>query len=260
MRKTAEQLIKTGKAEHPIIGVILDRAVHGGDGVKILEASTANRQPVTPEGPAGKAGVQPGDVIVEFDGRRVTDPDDLVVAIRAKSVGDEVTMKVRRDCVRSVSGWSCRERPTSDQDRVIKTRTGRVNINGWEFILLIVLAVVILGPERLPEYAAKLGRFVRQARIMAESAKGQLREQMGPEFDDIDWRQYDPRQYDPRRIVREALLDDSPFEPDAARRAAPTSSERVRPGQADALRPRRHLTTTHEREGMPVSGRRGQPE
>ena len=82
-----------------------------------------------------------------------------------------------------------------------------VDINGWEFIALIVLAVVILGPERLPDYAAKLGRFVRQARSMAEGAKGQLREQMGPDFDDINWKQYDPRQYDPRRIVREALLE-----------------------------------------------------
>ena len=97
VRKTAEQLIRTGKAEHPIIGVILDRQYDGADGVKILESSTANRQPVSPEGPAGKAGVEPGDLILEFDGRRVTDPDDLVVAIRAKSVGDEVTMKVRRD-------------------------------------------------------------------------------------------------------------------------------------------------------------------
>ena len=90
-----------------------------------------------------------------------------------------------------------------------------MNITGWEFILLIVLGVVILGPERLPEYAAKLGRLVRQAKGMAEAAKGQLREQMGPEFDDIDWRQYDPRQYDPRRIVREALLDDSPLDADS---------------------------------------------
>ncbi len=55
-----------------------------------------------------------------------------------------------------------------------------MNVTGWEFILLIVLAAVILGPERLPEYAAKLGRLVRQAKGMAESAKGQLREQMGP--------------------------------------------------------------------------------
>lgn len=80
-------------------------------------------------------------------------------------------------------------------------------VTGWEFILLIVIAIVVLGPDRLPEYAGKLGRFVKQARAMANNAKGELREQMGPEFDDIDWRQYDPRQYDPRRIVREALLD-----------------------------------------------------
>src|SRR6476659_6806644 len=85
-----------------------------------------------------------------------------------------------------------------------------LDVNGWEFVLLLLIGVVVLGPERLPEYAAKLGRLVRQARAMAEGARGQLREQMGPEFDDINWRQYDPRQYDPRRIVREALLDPDP--------------------------------------------------
>ena len=104
-----------------------------------------------------------------------------------------------------------------------------MNITGWEFILLIVLAVVILGPERLPEYAARLGRFVRQAKAMAESAKGQLREQMGPELDDINWRQYDPRQYDPRRIVREALLDDTPFAPGAPA-PAPSAAPATRRG------------------------------
>jgi putative serine protease PepD len=94
--KTAEQLIKTGSAQHPIIGVVLDRKFEG-DGVRILaEASSDSGPPVDPSGPAGKAGVKAGDIIVEFDGRRVTDPDDLVVAIRAKNVGDQVAMKVRR--------------------------------------------------------------------------------------------------------------------------------------------------------------------
>ncbi|MGL5927932.1 MAG: Sec-independent protein translocase TatB [Dermatophilaceae bacterium] len=85
-------------------------------------------------------------------------------------------------------------------------------VNGWEIILLALLAVFILGPERLPEYAAKLAHGIRKLRVMAEGARGQLRDQLGPEYDDIDWRQYDPRQYDPRRIVREALrepLDDA---------------------------------------------------
>ena len=81
------------------------------------------------------------------------------------------------------------------------------DINGWEFIVLIVLGIVILGPERLPEYAAKLARLVKQLRAMADGARVQLREQLGPEFEDVNWRQYDPRQYDPRKIVRDALRE-----------------------------------------------------
>lgn len=90
------------------------------------------------------------------------------------------------------------------------------DINGWEFILLAVLAVIVLGPERLPDYAAKLGRFVRQAKGMAERARSQLKEEMGPEFADLDWRQYDPRQYDPRKIVRDALASPDPSPPHGA--------------------------------------------
>jgi len=84
------------------------------------------------------------------------------------------------------------------------------DVNGWEVIILAVVAVVVLGPERLPVYAARLGQYVRQFRGFAEGARTQLREQMGPEFDDVNWRQFDPRQYDPRRIVREALADTPP--------------------------------------------------
>ena len=84
------------------------------------------------------------------------------------------------------------------------------DINGGEFLILLVVAMLVIGPARLPEYAAKLAKLVRQLRDLAEAAKVQLREQMGPEFDDVDWKQYDPRQYDPRRIVREALLDVGP--------------------------------------------------
>lgn len=80
-------------------------------------------------------------------------------------------------------------------------------INGWEFVLLALIAVFVLGPERLPAYAAKLAQLIKKARGMAEGAKGQLKDQMGPEYSDINWRQYDPRQYDPRRIVREALIE-----------------------------------------------------
>jgi sec-independent protein translocase protein TatB len=79
-------------------------------------------------------------------------------------------------------------------------------INGGEFMVLLVVAVFVIGPKRMPEYAAKLAKLIKQLRALADTAKVQLREQMGPDFDDVDWKQYDPRQYDPRRIVREALL------------------------------------------------------
>jgi sec-independent protein translocase protein TatB len=86
------------------------------------------------------------------------------------------------------------------------------DINGSEFLILLVVAVFVIGPERMPEYAAKLAKLVRQLRDMADMAKEQLREQMGSQFDEVDWRQYDPRQYDPRRIVREALMDNGTVE------------------------------------------------
>lgn len=79
----------------------------------------------------------------------------------------------------------------------------------FEKLLLIgIIAVFLLGPERLPHYAAQLGRLARQLRDMANGAKDRMRDEMGPEFDDLDWKKLDPRQYDPRRIIREALDDD----------------------------------------------------
>ena len=79
----------------------------------------------------------------------------------------------------------------------------------FEKILIIgIIAVFLLGPERLPHYAAQLGRLARQLRDMANGAKDRMRDEMGPEFEDLDWKKLDPRQYDPRRIIREALLDD----------------------------------------------------
>lgn len=84
------------------------------------------------------------------------------------------------------------------------------NLTSTEIVLLVVLALVVLGPRRLPHYAQSLARLVRQVRDLAEGAKSQIKEEMGPAFEDVDWRQLDPRQYDPRRIVREALTEPSP--------------------------------------------------
>jgi sec-independent protein translocase protein TatB len=79
-----------------------------------------------------------------------------------------------------------------------------------KLLVIGVIAVFVLGPERLPHYAAQLGRLVRTLRDLADGAKDRLRDEMGPEFDEVDWKKLDPRQYDPRRIIREALLEDPP--------------------------------------------------
>jgi sec-independent protein translocase protein TatB len=88
---------------------------------------------------------------------------------------------------------------------------------GFEKLLVIgLLAMFLLGPERLPEYAARLGRLVRATRRMLDDANQRMRDELGEDFDVDEWRKLDPRQYDPRRIIRDALLEPHPEdEPDA---------------------------------------------
>ena len=105
-------------------------------------------------------------------------------------------------------------------------------ISAPEFIVLLAVAAVVLGPERMPQYAQQLGRLVRELRRMAQGASQQVRNEMGPEFDDIDWRKFDPRQYDPRRIVRDALSDT--FDPDDPLGLRDLDNKPVNPGGPQA--------------------------
>jgi len=79
-----------------------------------------------------------------------------------------------------------------------------------KLLLIALVAALLLGPERLPRYAELLGRFAVRAKEWLQGAKGRVKEEMGEDFDDVEWRKLDPRQYDPRRIIRDALLDDAP--------------------------------------------------
>lgn len=79
-----------------------------------------------------------------------------------------------------------------------------------KLLLIGVIALFLIGPDRLPAYSAQFGRLIRQLRDMASGAKDRMREELGPDFDDMDWKKLDPRQYDPRRIIREALQEDKP--------------------------------------------------
>ncbi len=79
-----------------------------------------------------------------------------------------------------------------------------------KLLIIGVIAVFVLGPDRLPHYAAQLGQLVRKVRGFATQARERVKDEMGEEFNEVDWRKLDPRQYDPRRIIRDALLEDDP--------------------------------------------------
>jgi sec-independent protein translocase protein TatB len=82
---------------------------------------------------------------------------------------------------------------------------------GWgEILVLIVAGLFILGPERLPEAASWLAKNVKKVRDFATGAKEQLREEMGPEFDQLRKPLEDLRglrNFDPKRVVTQHLFD-----------------------------------------------------
>jgi putative serine protease PepD len=97
-RKTAEQLIKNGVATYPVIGVTLDMNFTGS-GAKITTTGTA----ILPGSPAQIAGLRGGDVITSFEGKTIGGAEELIVAVRAKNVGDRVTLTYKRDGVSKVT-------------------------------------------------------------------------------------------------------------------------------------------------------------
>jgi len=79
-------------------------------------------------------------------------------------------------------------------------------LSGEKLLILGLIAVFILGPDRLPHYAQQLAKFAKSLKRMADGAKDQLSNEIGEE---LDWKKLDPRQYDPRRIIREALAEEA---------------------------------------------------
>ena len=93
-KKQADQLIKTGTSHYPIVGMSLD-SNFAGPGAKIANISTA----ILAGGPAEKAGLKAGDIILAIDGQNIETANDLIVAIRAHSIVDSVTLKYQRGSV-----------------------------------------------------------------------------------------------------------------------------------------------------------------
>ena len=90
-RKTADQLIKNGSSTYPIMGVSLDTR-YTGVGAKIPDEVGS----VSPGGPADRAGIKPGDIIIEIDGKAVDTADEAIITVRSRNVGDRIKIKFKR--------------------------------------------------------------------------------------------------------------------------------------------------------------------
>lgn len=82
-------------------------------------------------------------------------------------------------------------------------------IGTGELLALAVIALLVLGPEKLPKFAADAGRMLRQLRQMANNAKEDVRRELGPELQDISLDDLNPRS-----LMRKHLLDDADLDAD----------------------------------------------
>lgn len=120
-----------------------------------------------------------------------------------------------------------------------------------ELVVLAIVGLIVLGPDRLPDLARDAARMLRNLREMATGARQQLKDELGPEFEDIDLRnlnprtavqravfgddvpdlkKYDPRRYNPSAIVRDAILgEDEPAPEKPVSMVKPTNGSRPRP-------------------------------
>jgi sec-independent protein translocase protein TatB len=102
---------------------------------------------------------------------------------------------------------------------------------GWpEVLALVVIALLVFGPEKLPQAASQAGRMLRQVRQMATNARADLQDNLGPEFAN-----FDPTDLHPKNFVRKHLLQD--LEDDWNRPAADHPSPTYDPVPDDAYTP-----------------------
>jgi sec-independent protein translocase protein TatB len=104
-----------------------------------------------------------------------------------------------------------------------------------KLLVIAVIALVIFGPNELPKIASQVGRALRDLRRIAEGAKNDLREGLGPEFAD-----FETEDLNPKRLVHKHLFGD-PDQDQAAQPQSVANGTPVTPG-ARAVRPERDVS------------------
>jgi S1-C subfamily serine protease len=110
--KVADEIIETGKATHAYMGVGTQMVtpqlqeqfgLSRSSGILIAE--------VSPNGPADKAGIEQGDIIIEVEGEEMVESSDLLIAIRDLKPGDEVEVLLDRNGQEMTISVTLEERP-----------------------------------------------------------------------------------------------------------------------------------------------------
>jgi sec-independent protein translocase protein TatB len=77
-----------------------------------------------------------------------------------------------------------------------------------ELAVIAIIAVIVFGPDRLPDFARQAGRMLRQLRDLSQAARDDIRKELGPEYANFELTDLDPR-----RAVRKYMsdiMDDDP--------------------------------------------------
>lgn len=108
------------------------------------------------------------------------------------------------------------------------------NVGPMELVVLAIVGLIVLGPDRLPGLARDAAQMLRTLRDLATGARQQLRDELGPEFADVDLRTLNPRtvvsravfgdevdftKLNPRTAMRDAVLGDTDLQSADPRRA-----------------------------------------
>lgn len=96
-----------------------------------------------------------------------------------------------------------------------------------EMFVIAMVAMMVFGPDKLPDLARQAGKFIRTVRQMAENAKDDLGREMGEDFSDLNLKDLDPRE-----MVRRSLLDDPDEKPSAVK-----ETRILRPGESPPFDP-----------------------
>jgi sec-independent protein translocase protein TatB len=100
-----------------------------------------------------------------------------------------------------------------------------------ELAVIAFVAVLVFGPDKLPEFARQAGRFARQMRKFAHEARDELREELGPEYADLQLRDLDPRTI-VRKHLAEAMSEAMREDPEPV--APPLALDETPPYDVDA--------------------------